>query len=126
MLPLMIRRTIMNVRLVLYASVMLFDIFISAISQVMLKKAAQKEYKNIIEEYMNPLVIGAYSLFVVATFMTIFAYKVVPLSMGPILECTGYVYVTIFGIKIFHEKINRRKIIALAIIFAGIFIYALS
>ncbi len=116
----------MNTRLIVYASVMLLDIFISSISQVMLKKAAQKEYKNVIEEYMNPLVIGAYSLFVLATFMTIFAYKVVPLSLGPILESTGYIYVTIVGIKIFHEKMDKKKIIALAIILVGIFIYSLS
>lgn len=116
----------MNTRLVLYSAVLLLDIFISAISQVMLKKAAQKEYKSVIEEYMNPLVIFAYSLFVVATFMTIFAYKVVPLSMGAIFECTGYIYVTLFGIKIFHEKVNKKKIIALAVILIGIIIYSLS
>lgn len=116
----------MNTTLILYAGIMLFDIFISAISQVMLKKAAMKEYKNVIEEYMNPLVIGAYAIFVIATFLTIYAYKVVPLSMGPILEGTAYIYVTVFGVKIFHEKINKRKLIALALIILGIVVFALA
>lgn len=115
----------MNTQLFVYSCVMLADIFLSSISQVMLKRAAEKEYKNIIEEYVNPLVIGAYALFFVATFMTIFAYKVVPLSMGPILEGTAYIYVTYFGVKIFHEKISSRKILALVLIIAGIAIFSL-
>lgn len=116
----------MDTKLILYSCIMLLDIFISAISQVMLKKAAQKKYANVVEEYLNPLVIFAYGLFFVATLLTIIAYKVVPLSMGPILECTAYFYITIFGIKIFKEKINKRKYIALAIIIVGIVIFSLS
>ena len=45
--------------------------------------------------------------------------------MGPILEATGYIYVTIFGVAIFHEKLNLRKCIALGLILAGIAVYAL-
>lgn len=116
----------MNTRLLMYAAVMLFGVFISAVSQVMLKKAAQKEYKSVIQEYMNPLVIIAYGIFFAATLLTIIAYKVVPLSMGPILDATAYIYVTLFGIKIFGEKVNKRKIISLAVIILGIIIYSLS
>lgn len=110
---------------VLYACVLLLGVFISAISQVMLKKAAQKTYDNPLKEYLNPLVVFAYVLFVGTTFLSILAYKGIPLSMGPILEATSYVYVTIFGVTIFHEKINRKKILALALIFTGIGVYAL-
>jgi len=116
----------MNSQLLIYAGVMLFGVFISSLSQVMLKKAAAKEYKSVIEEYLNPLVIFAYVIFVAATLLTIVAYKVIPLSMGPILDATAYIYVTLFGIKIFGEKVNKRKIISLIIIILGIVIYALS
>lgn len=87
-----------------YALLLLLGVFISAISQVMLKKAALKTYDSRIREYLNPLVICAYVLFVCTTFLSIFAYKGIPLSMGPLLEATSYIYVTIFGITIFHEK----------------------
>lgn len=110
---------------VLYSMVLLFGVFISAISQVMLKKAAQKTYNNPIKEYLNPLVIFAYVLFVGTTFLSIIAYKGIPLSMGPILEATSYLYVTIFGVTIFHEKMNKRKLMALVMILAGIVVYAL-
>lgn len=114
----------MNKTLLLYVLVMLSGTFISAVSQVILKKAAGKTYENKIREYLNVPVIIAYSIFVIATFLGVFAYKVVPLSMGPILEATSYIYITVFGVTIFKEKITVRKIIALLTIIAGIVIYS--
>ncbi len=110
----------------MYALVLLFGVLVSAVSQVMLKKAAQKEYSSPVKEYLNPLVIFAYMLFVGTTFLSIYAYKGIPLSLGPILEATGYIYVTIFGVTIFKEKINCQKVMALMLIIAGIVVYALS
>ena len=114
----------MNKEIALYSGFILFGTFISAVSQVMLKKAALKEYDSKIKEYLNPLVIIAYMIFVMATMLSILAYKVVPLSMGPILEATSYLYVTIFGVKIFDEKVNGKKLVALAFIIGGIVIYS--
>lgn len=108
-----------------YACVLLTGVFISAISQVMLKKAAQKTYDSKIKEYLNPLVIIAYILFVGTTFISILAYKGIPLSMGPILESTSYLYVTIFGVTIFKEKLNKRRVLALFFILCGIVVYSL-
>ncbi len=110
----------------LYALVALFGVFISGIAQVLLKKSANKQYDSAIHEYLNPLVIVGYALFFAATLLSTYAYKVIPLSMGPILDATGYIYVTIFGITIFHEKFNRKKVLALALIILGIAIYALG
>ncbi len=110
---------------VIYACILLLGVFISAISQVILKKSALKKYDSKIKEYMNPMVIIAYMMFVGTTFLSIIAYKGIPLSMGPILEATSYIYITIFGVKIFKETINRKKVIALACIVSGIIIYAI-
>lgn len=115
----------METEMIKYACILLFGVFISAVSQVMLKKAAQKKYSSVLREYMNPLVICAYMIFVIATFMSILAYRKVPLSMGPVLEATSYIYVTFFGVKIFHEKMNKGKWIALVMIVTGIVLYAI-
>ena len=115
----------MNKTLLLYAGVMMFGTFISAISQVILKKAAGKTYENKIREYLNVPVIVAYSIFVMATLLSVFAYKVVPLSMGPILEATSYIYITIFGVTIFKEKLTVRKVVALITIIIGIVVYSI-
>lgn len=109
----------------LYSLFVLFGTFISAVSQVMLKKAAMKQYDSPIQEYLNPLVIGAYTIFVLATLCSILAYRVIPLSLGPVLESTSYIYVTIFGVTIFHEKLNSGKIAALILIIAGILLFSL-
>ena len=114
----------MNRQLFSYAALMLLGVFISSVAQVMLKKAAEKQYDSVIGEYLNVRVITAYVIFFAATFLSIFAYKVVPLSMGAILEATGYIWVTIFSVTIFHEKVGKEKILALAMIIAGIVVYS--
>lgn len=115
----------MNHEIIKYACVLLFGVFISAISQVMLKKAALKKYDSVIKEYLNPLVITAYGIFFISTFLSIFAYKGIPLSMGPILEATSYLYVTLFGVKIFGERMTKKKWVALGFILVGIVIYSI-
>ena len=108
-----------------YACVLLVSVFVSAVSQVMLKKAAMRTYPSHLAEYLNPLVIFAYVLFVGCTLLTVLAYQGIPLSLGPVLEATSYLYVTIFGVVIFHEHVGRDKIVALALILAGILVFAL-
>ena len=112
--------------IVAYSSLLLLGVFISAISQVMLKKEAMKKHDSVSREYLNFRVIIAYCLFLGTTFLSIFAYKVVPLSMGPVLESTSYIWITLFGVIIFREKITKRKFIALTLIVFGIIIFSLS
>ena len=121
-----IGRQRMNKTVLLYSCVLLLGVFISAMSQVMLKKAAMKKHDSVIKEYLNALVIFAYVLFVGTTFLSILAYKGIPLSMGPILEATSYIYVTIFGVVIFKEKMNLKKVVALGMIIVGIVVYAIA
>ena len=109
-----------------YSGILLASVFISAVSQVMLKKSALKTYDSPIKEYLNPLVIFAYALFVGTTLLSVIAYKGIPLSLGPVLESTAYVYVTVFGVLIFKERMTKGKLGALVLIIAGIVVYALS
>ena len=104
--------------------ILLAGVFISSVSQVMLKKAARREYGSLVREYLNPWVIGAYALFILSTLMSILAYRGLPLSMGPVLETTGYIWVTAFGVLLFGEKLNLKKILALILIIAGIILSA--
>ena len=115
----------MNSQVMLYAGIFLLGVLIAGISQVMLKESAMTEYSSWIREYLNVRVIVAYGLFFVSTLVSVYAYKVIPVSMGPILDSTGYIYVTVFGVLIFKEKLNKKKIIALVLILAGIVVYSL-
>ena len=108
-----------------YVLVMLLGVFLSSVSQVMLKKAAEKKYPSRLKEYLNPLVISAYAIYVLTTLMTVYAYKVLPLSTCSVLAASGYIYVTIFGATIFKEKITVKKVLALGLIIGGIVVYSL-
>lgn len=116
----------MNDKVIFYASFILIGTFISSAAQVLLKKAAMKEYCSVKEEYLNKNVIIAYITFVLATFLSIYAYKGIPLSMGAVLESTSYIYITIFGAFFFQEKISLQKIVALVLIIVGIVVYSCS
>ncbi len=109
-----------------YALLMLTGTFIASCSQIVLKKAADKEYPNKLAEYLNPMVIGAYIFFFGASLCSVMGYKVVPLSIGPILEASGYIWVAILGKIFLKEKISPKKAIGLVIIIAGIVIAALG
>ncbi len=107
-----------------YTGIFLVGVFISSVAQVLLKKSAMKEYRAVWQEYLNPLVIGAYFLLASAALLSAVAYKGIPLSMGPVLEASGYLYVTYFGAKIFKEKANVRQMAGLGLVVAGIFVYS--
>ena len=107
-----------------YSILFLIGVFVSAISQVMLKKSALKQYDNHIREYINPLVIIAYVLFVGTTILSTIAFKGISLSMGAVLESSSYIFVTFFGVKIFHESINRKKVVSLVLIVTGMMVYS--
>ncbi|MEE0264592.1 MAG: EamA family transporter [Acutalibacteraceae bacterium] len=131
-----------------YVLIFLSGIFISAVAQILLKKSAGKKYgyklrdycydkgyKKLakllkyepkIREYLNPYVIVSYSIFIGATFCTIFAYTGIPLSFGPILGATEYIFVAILSKVFLKEKINKQKVLGLAIICVGIAVFALK
>lgn len=108
-----------------YVLLYLGSTFLASVSQVLLKKAAMREHKSLLAEYTDWRVILGYGLFVGCTLLTMLAYRGVPLNVGPVLEATGYLNVTIFGVTIFHERMNPKKIGALALILLGIVVYAL-
>lgn len=116
----------MDTTVLAFAGLNLFGVFISAISQVLLKKSAMRDHGSAIKEYLNPFVIFAYTLFVAATLLSVVAYRGIPLSMGPILDATGYIYVTIFGVTIFHERLTAKRVLALALIVTGIVVYSMG
>ena len=85
----------------------------------------KREYDRWIDEYLNFRVIFAYGLFFLSSLLTVYAYKFVPLSLGPVLEASGYVFVSVMGYFILKEKIGKRKFLGLVVIIAGIVIFNL-
>lgn len=108
-----------------FSLIYLIGVIISAFSQILLKKSADKSYEKWYQEYLNIRVILAYGIFFCATLCSVIAFKYIPLSMGPILGATEYVLVAVLSWVILKEKISRRKFIGLAMIVTGVLIYTL-
>ena len=113
-------------RLEISVCILLFSVFISSVSQILLKKAANRTYESPLKEYLNPLVIGAYGMFFCSVILTMLALKYVPLSMSPILESTGYIFVSVMEYFFLKEKFTKRKLAGFALILAGVIIFNLN
>ena len=112
-------------KLAVFVCIYISSVLVASISQVMLKTSAGKVYKNRIFEYLNPLVVIAYGLFFVSTFLTMYALKVVPLSMGNLLEASGYIFVPVLSFFALKEKMTKNMWIGSAFIIAGILVYSM-
>ena len=108
-----------------YIIIFLISVLISSISQTILKASANESHENSWREYLNIKVIFAYFLFFFSSFITIFAYKKVSLSLGPVLEASGYIFVTVLGVIFLKEKVGRKKLAGLAMILLGIAVFNL-
>lgn len=105
--------------------ILVLSVVISSFSQMLLKKSAEKTYPNVIREYLNIYVICGYGMMFLSMFLTILAYGGLELTNVQIIEATGYIMVMILSYLFFHEKITKRKLLGMAIIFAGIAVYYL-
>ena len=102
------------------------SVFISSVSQILLKKSANRNYDSVIKEYLNPLVIIAYAMFFCSMLLTMYCYRYVDVSAGPILESAGYVFVAVLGFLFLREKFTKKKIIGMLVLLCGIAVFSLG
>ena len=107
-------------------SIYLFMTFIASIAQILLKKSALIPHASKVKEYFNDYVITAYALIFSTMMSLIYVYKFIPLSLGPIIESSGYIFVSILGYFYLGETLSRKKILGILVIILGIFIFSLG
>ena len=115
----------MNKELLIYSGILLISVMVSSVSQILLKISAGKQYPSRIREYLNPYVIIGYGLFFGCTLISMFALKVVPLSMAPVLEATGYIFVALLSFLFLKERLTLKQLLGMALILIGIAVYSL-
>ena len=98
-------------------------VFISSISQLLLKKSANKDYDSFIRNYLNLRVICAYGIIFIAVLIDLFAFKYVPVSFVPVIESSSYFFILILSRLFLHEKLTLKQIIGISIIMLGVFLY---
>ena len=111
--------------MILYSAILILSVFISALSQVLLKKSALKSYASFIREYLNFYVIPAYAIYFLAVFLDLLALRKVPVSFVPVAEASSYIFVLLFGRIFFNETFSKRKILAMILILAGIIVFVI-
>ena len=111
--------------MILYIALLFLSVFISALSQVLLKKSALRTYDSFIKEYLNIFVIPAYAIYFVAVFLDLLALKKVPVSFVPVAEASSYIFVLVFGKVFFGERFSKRKILAMMLILLGIAVFVM-
>lgn len=102
----------------------LFNIFVAGVAQMLLKKSAMTKHPSFIQEYLNPWVIGGYSLMMFSLVSNIFAmnHGILLKEVGT-LEACGYLFVPILSYFFFKEKINMQKVAAIALVLTGVIIF---
>lgn len=112
-------------KMFIYSMIYIFGVIVSSFAQILLKKSALIKRDSKIKEYLNFKTLFAYFMFFSATLCTLFAYKYIPLSMGPILGATEYIFIAILSYLFIKEKISKKKFLGLLIIVFGVFIYSI-
>ena len=105
-----------------YIGIFLFSIFLSSVSQIILKVSAVERHDNIIKEYLNLKTVSAYGLLCMSSLITVWVYRYLPLSIGTVLESCSYIFVAGLGGIFLKEYISKRKLVGLCCIIAGILI----
>ena len=93
---------------------------LSAISQLILKKAADNPRYTGIRAYLNLPVILAYGLFFGCMLLNVVALRTLDLTIASVLEASGYIYVMALSFFFLQEKITLRRLIGNIVIVVGI------
>lgn len=108
----------------MFYALAIFNVFLAAVAQMLLKKSAMGKHANVAREYLNPWVIGGYTLMGLILLSNIFVLsKGVLLKELGTIEAFSYLFVPILAYFTFKEKITPRKIASIAMILAGVVIF---
>ena len=110
----------------IYVLLMVSAAFLAAISQILLKKSAEKQHKTMAGEYLNPYVLSGYALLVLSLLMNMWSYQGVEYRCGPVINASSYIFVLVLGHLFLKEKITARKLWGNVLIIAGILVYVVG
>ena len=106
-----------------YLLILILSVVVASFAQILLKKSDAKTYSSPIKEYLNVYVICGYGMMFLSMFITVMAYRGLDFSNVPVVESLGYVVVMLLSYLFFKEKITKKKLLGMAVILCGIFVY---
>lgn len=110
-------------RYVLLASI---NVFISSLTQILLKSSANEKKESFMKNFLNYKVIIAYVIFFgVMLINSLIVFKHIDLSQISIIESLGYIFIPILSSLFLKEKISKKKVYGIILIIIGIFLFNL-
>lgn len=106
--------------------IMLLMVFLASCSQVILKKAASRQYASRLAHFANWRTALAYGIFFSTTLVGVYLYRYVSLGLAGAIETAAYVFVPLLDRIVLKTSITRRTMFANALIIAGIVICSYS
>lgn len=108
----------------MYYILVILSVFTAACAQMLLKRGAQQSYQSLIRQYLNPWVIGGYSIMFASMAVNIYAMsKGVQVKEVSVIESLSYLFVPCLSFFLFGEKLTWKKVGAIGIIMVGIIIF---
>ena len=104
---------------------MILSALASAFSQIILKKSADRKYRNVVFEYLNPYVIFSYACYLGVLVLNVFIYTKVDYRFGVVINSMSAVFVMLLSHLILKESLTGNRIIGNAIIVCGILVFML-
>jgi small multidrug resistance pump len=93
-------------------------------SQTLLKVGANQSCeKKFIAAYVNPYILTAYGLYVMATLFTVYALKDISLNQFYTATSMKFVLILVLSKLILREKIDQTKLIAVWLIISGVIVF---
>lgn len=100
-------------------------VLMAAIAQLLLKISSNRHVERRLSNYLNTLVITAYSLLLFSTCLVVIALKEISFKYVPAIEALGYIYAFLLGVFFLGEKASKNKIIGITVIIIGIIVFRL-
>lgn len=102
-------------------------VFVAAVAQILLKRAAERNQEvSFLRKFLNVPVILGYGMMFGSTFLNVLALRHMPLSLTPVTEATGYIWVPLLSWLVMHVRPTRRHVIGGVVIVAGMLLYAVG
>lgn len=108
----------------IYYIVVILSVFAAACAQMLLKQGACRNYAAFWRQYLNPWVIGGYTIMACSLILNIFCMSHgVQVKEVSVIESFSYLFVPCLAFLLFREKITWRKVEAIIVIITGVTIF---
>lgn len=108
----------------MYYILVILSVLAAASAQMLLKQGVRRNYVGFWRQYLNPWVIGGYTIMACNLILNIFCMsRGVQVKEVSIIESLSYLFVPCMAFILFRERITLRKAGAIAIIICGVIIF---